>query len=406
MRLIYILFLVFTGLLAAATSSASNYNKQDFINLLRAKKPTSIVNVLKMLPISFRSRHILIFDSLSVQNAEPLFPRVLLANKDASFVIAFNGKPSQAGYEAIETMQFNFVQAKFEFEEFIFSDDHKERLAHLTKAGNQEFIKSFLDRSNSIGVNPPKCLACHRQDPRPNWEPYNFWPGVYGQFDDHPFETASDPHANFSKGLDNKQVVAPLKEFVRLAKRKRHQALRYNYLKDIEAQIRVKPLRKYAIHAQTVRMPLNRFTQDLARLNFKRVVRIFRANPNYELLKYKLTSLLSCLNSKPPGDYSMPSVREVAFYMLEFKNFNSLFAPYGIPVSDLYMNYLRGEHNEFTTPGAHHSEFQFELAIQDKDLAPLFEFQEEPASASYYVDYGANLRDPEKNCAVIYSRAQ
>src|SRR5262249_27278095 len=30
-------------------------------------------------------------------------------------------------------------------------------------------------------ANPSRCLGCHSaSDPRPNWEPYNQWPGMYG----------------------------------------------------------------------------------------------------------------------------------------------------------------------------------------------------------------------------------
>jgi hypothetical protein len=34
-------------------------------------------------------------------------------------------------------------------------------------------------------ANPQQCLGCHTaSDPRPNWEPYNQWPGAYGGNDD------------------------------------------------------------------------------------------------------------------------------------------------------------------------------------------------------------------------------
>ena len=48
------------------------------------------------------------------------------------------------------------------------------------------FEANFSKRPSQVvsKINPSRCLACHRNDPRPNWDHYFFWPGAYGGDDD------------------------------------------------------------------------------------------------------------------------------------------------------------------------------------------------------------------------------
>jgi hypothetical protein len=82
-------------------------------------------------------------------------------------VLSFNaGAESAYGGNSIEMIQYDDERARFDFYELAF-DGGRPRLSE---------------------PNPQACLGCHQSlshadaDLRPNWEPYNVWPGAYGSF--------------------------------------------------------------------------------------------------------------------------------------------------------------------------------------------------------------------------------
>lgn len=124
-------------------------------NYARANQINTIEDLVTALPASFKEKPILIYDSRSVQEASPDFPRTVLSTDDARFVLTFNGNASQVRYKNLEIMQFR--QHQFEFYEI-----------------------SFPPSATPPQKNPANCLSCHRADPRPNWDTPLLLPGVVG----------------------------------------------------------------------------------------------------------------------------------------------------------------------------------------------------------------------------------
>ncbi|MFW7378977.1 MAG: hypothetical protein ACOH5I_09245 [Oligoflexus sp.] len=97
---------------------------------------------------------VLIHDTGSIQFASQTRPRVVIFGE--GLILAFAENPNTS-YRNVEIIEFDD-----ERHEFIF---HELRFAHE----NIEFEK-----------NPKSCQACHGSPLKPIWDPYDFWPGVYG----------------------------------------------------------------------------------------------------------------------------------------------------------------------------------------------------------------------------------
>ena len=129
----------------------------------------TIEGTIAALPIEMRANYVLMHRSRSLQKASVLEPRAILFAADGSLAMAFNGgDPAMAGFDRIEAVQFRETQKRWEFREIAFAADGHPVLSE---------------------ANPKRCLGCHQGsrrtdvDPRPNWEPYQFWPGAYGAVD-------------------------------------------------------------------------------------------------------------------------------------------------------------------------------------------------------------------------------
>jgi hypothetical protein len=144
---------------------------QKLADTIRVCRISNIDDLLPLLPAQFRSRYVLVYASRSLQGATPEFPRVILFGFDAKFIIAFAGHPDLAGYDSMETIEFDDPSKRFLFREIQFpSDDIK---------GKQTGLQPIFSETN-----PRLCKNCHRQDLRPNWDNYPGWPGVFGSKDD------------------------------------------------------------------------------------------------------------------------------------------------------------------------------------------------------------------------------
>lgn len=400
-------FLAFYWLanLATAETAPNYFNKDSLVQLIREKGISSVEKLLAQLPTSMRMHYALVFESLSLQQADYLNPRVLLTNEDASFVMTFNGLPEQYGYETIETLQFRAPQAKFELEEFVFSKDKEARVRYLKRQNKPEEVLAIETREGRQGVNPPLCLACHRSDPRPNWEQYPLWVGMYGQFND---EFGSRKSAG---RFDNRLAIQPLEEFARKASR--HP--RYKHLLELRARLNLDDNFRIKSGKNPV-APLTRLTQNLNRHNFQRIVRIFRENKNYLKLRYVLLGLLAdCQDrvdhKKNPNFYTGKIVRTqerpFSFTALNLSTFINLFASYDIPAADLFMNFRPGPHNMMRTPGIADEELTFALVQSDPELKSLgFLFRELEAGIPPHSTYRALLAkplNPQTLCAKVFS---
>jgi hypothetical protein len=156
----------------------ANTGKMNYIRLKRIVedcKVTSVEQLLPLLPQEYRSRYTLVYGSRSLQFASPEHPRVISFGLTGELVMAFSGDPDEKGFDSLETMEFERPEKKFKFRSIDFSSGSK-----------PIFSKT----------NPQKCLDCHRSpDPRPNWDGYFLWPGVFGAEDQGMFggDAEDDP---------------------------------------------------------------------------------------------------------------------------------------------------------------------------------------------------------------------
>ena len=151
--------------------------------LVESRRIDSVEELLPLLPESLRARHVLVYESGSVQPATYRSPRVLLYTADARFVATFNGEPELPGYRSLETVEFDDARRAFRFREVSFPSPSEPAV--------------FSE------PNPQRCLACHGEDPRPIWDTYPTWPGVYrGQDHTAPSRAEAAGFAAFLEGRD------------------------------------------------------------------------------------------------------------------------------------------------------------------------------------------------------------
>lgn len=147
------------GLSLAWANAAPGVSLQDIAGWVNRGEVRSVEDVLVRLPDDLRSRFVLMEKSRSLQEASPDAPRAILYGNTADLVVSFNGKAGQRGFQTIEAIEHNPARSTYELRQFDFSGA-KPRVSP---------------------PNPEICVRCHRNVPRPNWEPYPYWPGALGQ---------------------------------------------------------------------------------------------------------------------------------------------------------------------------------------------------------------------------------
>lgn len=144
-------------------------NFDTFAKKIAEARVNTLEDALSLVPTDFFNNYVLMYRSRSLQDASPLSPRAIVFGRSARFIFAFNGNQKQKGYNTLEMIQFREKTQRWEFREIIFNDNKPPVFSE---------------------ANPQKCLECHQSphrenvDMRPNWEPYNFWPGAYASVDD------------------------------------------------------------------------------------------------------------------------------------------------------------------------------------------------------------------------------
>ncbi len=163
--------LIVLSLMIMSSSYAQGLNTfsalKDFIESNDIK---TIDDLIEKLPSEMKSKPVFVYDSKSIQQSSFDTPRVILSSskvidtKNNSLFLAYTGNPKFRGGNTVEVMEYHGDEARFSFREIDFNFGVK-------------YSKE----------NPQKCLICHQStdrtdiDPRPNWEPYSNWPGVYGK---------------------------------------------------------------------------------------------------------------------------------------------------------------------------------------------------------------------------------
>ncbi len=247
---------------------------QTLVNSETLSNPQEFLDTWKALRPDFFSNYVLAYRSRSLQESSFLHPRALIFNENADLIMTYNGHHEQEGYNAIELMRFNHENNAFEFYEMTFTNN----LAQLSQP------------------NPTKCLACHQgsnrqnTDPRPNWEPYNMWPGFYGSIDDD---------TDFRRTLTNvrNELIESGDEL--LLEEADQEATRFYEFMSSEKKSNP---RYTLLSDQTIDQYENEDTLNgdltnlLAILNFQRVARIIRTENTelYEKVKWTVLGHAKC----------------------------------------------------------------------------------------------------------------
>lgn len=114
-----------------------------------------------------RGNFLRMYNSPSLQEASHDFPRVIMFSKDAKFIVAFNGDPSQKGYDRLEAFQFDDVTEIWQSFSRRFSGDAEAMIIYAESQGLPVPLTPAMN-----------CVDCHRSRLRPNWDDYSLNPGV------------------------------------------------------------------------------------------------------------------------------------------------------------------------------------------------------------------------------------
>lgn len=98
----------------------------------------------------------------SVKNGK-MNPRIMLKSPNSELIVTFNTDPEAKGYNTLEIMRWNGRQGRYEFQELNFGE---------------KGAKPHVDASGT------KCMECHKESSRPNWDTYRAWAGVVPSRDD------------------------------------------------------------------------------------------------------------------------------------------------------------------------------------------------------------------------------
>lgn len=272
------------------SKQTENFTTETLIEIINSsaeeKSIPSVLSDLHQYYPELFSNYILMYKSRSLQKSSFLYPRVLLNSKDSKTIISFNGNPKDHGYNNLEVVEFDEKEDRFKFREI-----------------------SFFDGKAKVSeVNPKKCLRCHQSssrknvDPRPNWEPYNMWPGAYDstghgsdfirkgsdKFDPHLYNLFSQENEMYQKFLD---TVASNHD-------------RYKYLVPIAKNTSglYFPSLTAASGSKGPHHLTTALTEQLGLLNTRRIVRLIKTSPLMEFYKETVLGAFRCDKMFMPKD--------------------------------------------------------------------------------------------------------
>jgi cytochrome c5 len=208
--------------------------------------------------------------------------------------------------------------------------------------------------------NPSKCLNCHGgDDPRPNWEPYSTWPGSYGGKEE--FRLGEELVKGERKYLD---------EFI--SKSKSDPV--YSQLLNLDKHFKPFTEDNDIIGGKESQGLLNyKFTESVAKLNFKRVVDRMNKNEYYNKFKYATLYTIACGYDKSPYPDNLKSF-DLYYNKLGSEDIIALYKRLGTNTDSWTMSFGRISDPEiqFDTPDGSSQNLTYALLNQDKDLWSFF----------------------------------
>jgi hypothetical protein len=258
----------------AEPAPAGEFAFDSLSQVIAERHVGSVEELLAALPEDLRTHYSLIFSSRSLQGASFEHPRAVLFGSNAQLILTFNGDPSQHGFEAVETMEFDAHANRFIFREITFSLDQTQPAARISEP------------------NPARCVACHDHPARPIWDVPPAWPGVYGE--------------RYGAGLSTVELRG-LRRF--LAIQATHP--RYRYLQGAAAladRDTYVSSSRAAYNGVSVEPPNARLSVQLATFNVRSILTELAAQPGFAShLNVLLASAGS--NCGPVADFYPPSLQ-------------------------------------------------------------------------------------------------
>lgn len=259
------------AILFAQNSFATDYQTIRDL-LVKNSSIRSIDQLLDRMDEDMFDHYLLMHSSGSLQQASVKAPRVILFNKDATFIMAFTGRNDLIGSNRLEMIQFNSNENHFEFYDVTFPANNRDQI-------------DFSDK------NPKECQSCHRVDLRPNWDAYPFWKDAYGTID-------GGESRHVDKFPETKLFADFLAGF--------DQSARYKRLKGLKTQ---------NVNAMA-RVNLE-FTKAAARLNFKRIAEYLQTTPDFAVYRFAFMGAIKGCNVDTfiPANVRSTFVNNMEFYV-------------------------------------------------------------------------------------------
>lgn len=379
---------------------------ETLVDLISQRGLTSIDDFLAHLPAQYRSQFALAYFSQSIQYADSANPRVIMYGPDATMVIAFTcdpkdciGRPQvlrgkilangfvQKGFDRLEVIQWRGPTRSFEFREITFP--------------KQVGGKVFFSRKN-----PARCLSCHGgKDPRPNWASYPRWDGFYGGNDDFlKKDLFFGKKGSFKipmerRGLLPDESREALQQFIKSAPNR----LRYRHLVELKEGFEIDE----SGSGRSRHLHNARLTDYLATFNFKRIVRLMRANPFYSQIKHQVLALLmmddrAALTRDLFGPLPVPlqscfdlPMDYESLYSQSVNLVRNLFHSLGSDTDSWSMAFPVSLNGGFGTPVIPNDELAAQLALEDSELAKFVRVLSMPVGD--YARYRALVAKREPN---------
>ena len=200
------------------------------------------------------------------------FPGVFRMSADGKLVIRYTCDPDKPTYNTVEILRFNDATSTYEMADINFKNSATSR---VTK-------------------NPKSCMTCHnpggenaKPDPRPIWQQYDTWVGMYGSHDDK--FTAQKNDADYLAIPELAGKVQERKDFLEF-KNKQAQNPCYSTLpwpNDTGPDDLFPYSTDYKSENYRVR-PNLKLTEIQAHLTAKRMARRIQSRPEYRYVKYAL----------------------------------------------------------------------------------------------------------------------
>lgn len=194
----------FNGILADLTGSSRTANGRwdgafSDIKTMRDNwpngQPVNVETTLARIRQSFlentpgpepkRLNYMIIGESESLQPSSisggRMNPRIAIKSPNSELWVTFNTDPTSAAYQTLEVMRWNGQEAKYEFTELNFG-----RRADTPPSNdpNDPHFQVPSASPRSVDGTGNRCVACHKEDSRPNFETYRAWSGIVPSRDD------------------------------------------------------------------------------------------------------------------------------------------------------------------------------------------------------------------------------